>query len=115
MEANASACPACGATPAGSARYCSACGAPLDPAAARAQPPPIKWYYNVWFVLAMLFFVLGPFGLPLVWKHPRFSRGVKWGLTALTLAYTVWLIDATIRATQAVLERVNQLNETLRF
>lgn len=109
-QANTNACPACGTTMAGAAKYCSQCGTPFDPAATRSQPQPIKWYYNIWFVLVMLFFVLGPFGLPLVWKHPRFSRGLKWGLTALTLAYTLWLIDAAIRVTRAVLESVNQFN-----
>jgi hypothetical protein len=115
MEAKTNACPACGAITVGASKYCSACGIPLDATATRAGPQPLKWYYNIWFVLLMLFFVLGPFGLPLVWKHPRFSRGLKWGLTVLTLAYTLWLIDATIRVTQAVLERVNQFNETLQF
>lgn len=114
-QANANACPACGTTADGAAKYCSACGTPLDPTATRSQPPPIKWYYNIWFVLVMLFFVLGPFGLPLVWKNPRFSRGVKVGLTILAIAYTLWLIDATIRITRAVLEGVNRFNETLQF
>ena len=114
-QANTRACPACATTTAGGAKYCSACGTPLDPTATRLPSSPSKWYYNIWFVLVMLFFVLGPFGLPLVWKNPRFSRGVKWGLTILTIAYTLWLIDATIRITRAVLEGVNRFNETLQF
>ncbi len=117
MEAhvNANACPACATTTAGGAKYCSACGSPLESAATRSGPQPLKWYYNIWVVLLLLFFVLGPFGLPLVWKHPRFSRGLKWGLTVVTLVYTLWMIDVTIRATRAVLERVEQFNQTLQF
>ena len=72
-----------------------------------------KWYYNVWFVLVTLFFVAGPFGLPLVWKNPRFSRWVKIVLTLVMVLYTLALIDVTIRAFRAVMEGVNQFNSTL--
>lgn len=68
----------------------------------------MKWYHNTWFVLGMLFFVLGPFGLPLVWKHPRFSRRTKWILTIATALYTVLLIDVSIRAVQRSLQLLNQ-------
>lgn len=77
-----------------------------------AQPKP-RWYYNVWFVLFMLFFVVGPFGLPLVWKNPRMSRGVKLVLTAVMIAYTVLLVDMTRRMFQAVMNEFNQLNSAL--
>ena len=77
------------------------------------QPPNAKWYHNLWFVLFMLFFVLGPFGLPLVWKNPRFARWVKVALTALMVLYTVALIDMTARMVRAVMEQVNQFNATL--
>jgi len=77
-----------------------------------AQPKP-RWYYNVWFVLFMLFFVVGPFGLPLVWRNPRMSRGVKLILTVVMLAYTVLLVDMTRRMFQAVVNEFNQLNSAL--
>ena len=82
-----------------------------------AQPsePKPKWYYNVWFILVMLFFVLGPFGLPLVWKHPRFSRWIKIVLSLIMVVYTVVLIDATIRIGKAVIQGVEQFNSTLSF
>ena len=80
-----------------------------------AEPPQAKWYHNIWFVLFMLFFVLGPFGLPLVWKHPRFSRTLKMALTAAMVLYTVLLVELTIRAVQAVMGEVNQFNATLQF
>ena len=75
----------------------------------------MKWYYNVWFVLLMLFFVLGPFGLPLVWKHPRFSRLVKLLLTLAVLVYTVWLIDLSIRAARLAVEHFQQINSSFSF
>lgn len=74
-----------------------------------------KWYYNVWFTLVMLFFVLGPLGLPLVWKNPHFSRRVKVVLTLIMVVYTVWLVDLTIRIFRAVMAEMNHLNATYQF
>ena len=53
--------------------------------------PTTRWYYRMPFVLLMLFVVLGPFGLPLLWKSPEFNRPVKWILTILALVFTAWL------------------------
>ena len=71
--------------------------------------PPSKWYHNLWFVLVMLFVVLGPFGLPLLWKSPHFTRPWKWVLTALTVLYTVWLTAASIHLVEAVYRRTQEL------
>jgi hypothetical protein len=68
-----------------------------------------KWYYNIWFVLLMLFFVLGPFGLPLVWKSPRMGRGVKWALTLAVVLYTGLLIQMTFAMTKAILDHFGAL------
>ena len=107
-------CPTCGAVWTAEAKFCSQCGSPREaiPSATPARP---KWYYNIWFTLAMLFFVLGPLGLPLVWKNPNFSRWVKLVLTLAMVAYTVLLIDVTLRAIRAVTEQLNQFNSTLQF
>lgn len=72
-----------------------------------------KWYFNVWFVLVMLFFVVGPFGLPLVWKNPRFPRWAKVALTLVMALYTAWLVDLTIRLTRAILAEAGRLQQTL--
>lgn len=84
------------------------------PSGVTPSPRP-KWYYNVWFVLAMLFFVLGPFGLPLVWKSPTFSRGIKIALTLVMAAYTVLLIDFTLRMGQAIVDQANALKSTFAY
>ena len=57
-----------------------------------------RWFYSVWSVLLALFVVLGPLGLPLLWRSPRFSRGTKVLLTALTVVYTLVLIAETLKA-----------------
>ena len=82
---------------------------------AEPSTPKPKWYYNVWFVLLMLFVVMGPFGLPLVWKNPRFSHGVKVALTVVMVLYTLVLIEATVRMVRAVMQGVEQFNSTLQF
>src|SRR5436309_5300023 len=60
--------------------------------------PESRWFYSVWAVLLALFVVLGPLGLPLLWRSPRFSRGTKVLLTALTVVYTLVLIAETLNA-----------------
>lgn len=96
------------------ARFCSTCGFQLD-GTASAPKPAAKWHHNIWFVLFLLFFVLGPFGLPLVWKNPRFSRAVKLFLTALMALYLWTLIALITRAVAAVSNALEQLNNTYLF
>ncbi|GEM_PF-6639017 len=64
--------------------------------------PSNRWYYSLWFVLLMLFFVLGPLGLPLLWKSPHMTRGAKWLLTITVSAYTVALAAASWHMVQTV-------------
>ena len=109
---NAKNCPGCEAPLTTEAKFCSRCGYALDPGSPPAKP---KWYYNVWFVLLMLFFVVGPFGLPLVWRNPRFSRGVKLALTAVMVLYTIALIHITVGAFRSVSNELKQFNATIQF
>ena len=74
-----------------------------------------KWHQNVWLVLFLLFFVLGPFGLPLVWKNPRFSRTAKTGLTLLMAGYTFLLIRLTAGMIQTVRTSLDAVNASLRL
>ena len=71
--------------------------------------PPLKWYYRPAGVLLLLFVVLGPFGLPYLWKSPRFSRGMKVALTVLVVAYVGLFVDETIRVFRAVTTEMNAL------
>ena len=107
-------CPTCQAAVEDGAKFCNQCGEPLQ---AIAPPPGTtrKWYYNVWFVLLMLFFVLGPFGLPLVWKHPKFSGAVKVTLTVVMIVYTGWLLKLTLDAVHTVGVHLEQYNSSLQF
>lgn len=110
---DSSVCGACGTALALQARFCSHCGFAL--AAVAPVPRGTSWYYNTWFVLFMLFLVLGPFGLPLAWKHPRWPRSVKLALTVIVLGYTVWLLQVSLHTAQTVLQHFQQLETPYRF
>jgi len=69
-------------------------------------PPPSTWYYRPWAVVVLLFFVLGPLGLPLLWKSPSFSRRWKIVLSVAMVVYTVLLVDSTVVAVRMALERL---------
>ena len=71
------------------------------------------WYYQPWAVILSLFFVLGPFGLPLLYQSPAFSKTWKAVLTLLTAAYTVYLIVATIQMAQQLTAHFSQLQSLL--
>ena len=70
-------------------------------------PAPLKWYYRPAWVLFLLFGVLGPFGLPYLWKSPRFSRSLKVVLTVLMVVYMALFIQETVRVYRAVESEMN--------
>jgi len=96
------------------AKFCSACGYKLNSVTSVAKPSvAAKWYHNIWIVLFLLFFVLGPFGLPLVWKNPRFSQGIKLALTAIMMLYMVFLTALIVRMVQTITAHMQQFNSIL--
>jgi len=72
-------------------------------------PTPPKWYYRPVWVLVLLFLVLGPFGLPYLWRSPSFSRPLKVVLTVLVVAYLAVLVDEAIRVLRAVKSEMDVL------
>jgi hypothetical protein len=50
-----------------------------------------KWYLRPMGVVLLLFFVLGPFGLPLLYKSPNLSKTSKIILTVAVILYTSYL------------------------
>ena len=71
-------------------------------AAGRVTP----WYYRPWAVVVLLFVVLGPLGLPLLWRSPSFTRGWKIVLTAVMVVYTVMLVDSMVVAVRVAMEQL---------
>ena len=70
---------------------------------ASARP---RWYYRPWAVVVLLFLVLGPFGLPLLWRSPGFSRGWKIVLTFALVVYTALLLESTVVTVRLMLEQM---------
>jgi hypothetical protein len=56
----------------------------------------IKWYLKPIVVILLLFFVLGPFGLPLLYKSPKFSKKLKIILTVIVILYTTYLMVVSV-------------------
>jgi hypothetical protein len=56
----------------------------------------VNWYLRPMSVVLLLFFVLGPFGLPLLYKSSGFTRKWKIVLTILVIIYTSYLITLTL-------------------
>jgi hypothetical protein len=62
--------------------------------------------------MVLLFLVLGPLGLPFLWKSPSFSRLLKVVLTVLVIACMALFVDETIRVFRAVKSEMEVLGVT---
>jgi len=82
---------------------------------APSPPTPVKWYYRPVWVLVILFGVLGPFGLPYLWKSPSFSRRLKVMLTILVLAYMTILVEEAIGVYREVRREMDTLGLGIEF
>jgi hypothetical protein len=89
-------------------RFCRHCGVPLSDQGAPAPPVArnasaarvvshgrngeAKWSENRWVVLAVLLFVAGPLGLPMLWRSRQFSPAWKATLTLLMVGITALIL-----------------------
>ena len=73
----------------------------------------VKWYLNPLSVVLLLFFVLGPFGLPLLYKSPKFSKTLKIILTVVVVVYTSYLIFASLEIGRELYTRMQELRGIL--
>lgn len=74
----------------------------------------IKWYLRPFSVILLLFFVLGPLGLPLLYKSPKFSKTLKAILTIIVVLYTCYLIFATLEIGKLLYLRMEEFQDVLR-
>jgi hypothetical protein len=82
------------------------------PAAAVRQP---GWSESPWIVLPLLFLVLGPFALPLLWRSRRFTLVWKILLTIVLLAVTVYLVWCIWLAVNQALVTLQEADKAYRF
>ena len=74
----------------------------------------VKWYLRPISVILLLFFVLGPFGLPLLYKSPQFSKTLKIILTIAVIIYTSYLIFASLEIGRELYKRMGELQDILK-
>ena len=73
----------------------------------------VKWYLHPISVVLLLFFVLGPFGLPFLYRSPKFSKTLKIILTIVVLLYTSYLIFASLMIGRELYTRMQELRGVL--
>ena len=73
----------------------------------------VKWYLRPVSVILSLFFVLGPFGLPLLYKSSKFSRKSKMILTIAVIVYTSYLIFVSLEFARELYKRMQELKQIL--
>ena len=73
----------------------------------------VKWYLRPVSVVLSLFFVLGPLGLPLLYKSPRFSRRSKIILTIAVVIYTFYLLFVSLGIARELYKKMGEFKEIL--
>jgi polyferredoxin len=73
----------------------------------------VKWYLRPLGVLVLLFVVLGPLALPLLYKSPKFSKTLKIILTIAVIIYTSYLIFVSVELGIEVYRRIEELQNTI--
>jgi hypothetical protein len=70
-------------------------------------PTGTRWYHRPVGILVLLFLVLGPLALPLLWRSPHFSRAMKIVLTLATVGATILYL---VLAWETVQQRLQDLD-----
>jgi hypothetical protein len=74
----------------------------------------VKWYLRPIPVVLLLFLVMGPFGLPLLYKSPQFSKTLKIILTIAVIIYTSYLIFASLEIARQLYRDMGELKDMVR-
>ncbi len=102
--------------------YCRHCGEPtviladsgrLRTSAYGYDPAsrPTSFFESPWVILPLIFLVLGPLALPLLWRSRQFSPLWKNVLTVITLVYTVFLIVSVWFSVQEAMKSFRELDK----
>ena len=78
-------CPSCSHNLTLPAQKCPRCGSDMVPAKPARR-------ISRSLIIFLLFCVIGPFGLGLLWRSDEFSDGAKWTLTLAVVVYTIVLL-----------------------
>ncbi|NQU18087.1 MAG: hypothetical protein HQ564_08500 [Candidatus Saganbacteria bacterium] len=75
----------------------------------------VAWYLSAVAVLFLLFCVMGPFALPMLYKSPCFSDLTKIILTILVLILTGVVLFHTYKALTGITGQMNQMEKILAY
>jgi RNA polymerase subunit RPABC4/transcription elongation factor Spt4 len=87
--------------------YCRQCGTPT----AVGETALAAWWEGPWVVLPLLFVVLGPLALPLLWRSRRFTRPWKIALSVIVVAVTLYAVWQVWYTLNQLLEPLLQLEK----
>ncbi len=73
----------------------------------------VKWYLRPLGVLVLLFVVLRPLALPLLYKSPKFNKTLKIILTIAVIIYTSYLIFVSVELGIEVYRRLEELQNII--
>ncbi len=77
------------------------------------QDRKVKWFLNPISVVLLLFFIMGPIALPLLYKSPKFSKTMKIILTVAVIFYTAYLIFASLEIGRELYRKMEELRGAL--
>ena len=94
LDADDNYCRRCGAPTANVSGVSGGAGGPMSYFARSATDSSVqrsRWWESPWVILPMLFLVIGPLALPMLWRSRQFSQLWKIVLTVLVTLLTAWL------------------------
>ncbi len=107
-------CAKCKAPIGATDNYCHRCGTPTAGPASLSSRTVASWWESPWLVLTLLFLVLGPLALPLLWRSRRFIRPWKIALSVIVAGVTVFAVCLAWYALNRMLAPLLDLERSLR-